>query len=65
MKVKLKRCPFCGGHAKLMRYKYMYAVWCTKCDIGTLWRCREKRPDENREWAINNWNNRVEEGGDK
>ncbi|MFQ9818809.1 MAG: Lar family restriction alleviation protein [Subdoligranulum sp.] len=37
MKIKLKRCPFCGSTAGLYEsYDGMYVVQCNYCSIGTI-----------------------------
>lgn len=45
----LKRCPFCGGEAKICGY---YFIQCVKCGSSTL-------THTNRESAINTWNTRF------
>ena len=55
--IKLKRCPFCGGEAKLEINREMggtqYQVLCTKCPttVGRYWFWKK-------EDAINSWNTR-------
>ena len=55
--IKLKRCPFCGGEASLRdepdKY-YKYAVYCTKCGIGTL-------AEHIESIAIHAWNRRTDD----
>lgn len=46
---KLKRCPFCGGEAKICGY---YFIQCVKCGSSTL-------THTNRELTINTWNARI------
>lgn len=53
---ELKRCPFCGGEARLYKafdYVSKYRVECTKCFVYTLNCDTEKE-------AIKAWNRRVE-----
>lgn len=53
---RLKKCPFCGGEAKLYE-DYMghaYVVQCGRCGIGTL---HEVTPEK----AAKKWNKRVKE----
>ena len=47
---RLKRCPFCGGEAELVGFKY-YWVDCKKCHNGTQAYKTEKE-------AIQAWNTR-------
>ena len=53
--VKLKRCPCCGGAArmcKLPTYIGIYSVFCNKCYLTT-------KLYQNQIDAIEAWNNRV------
>ncbi len=52
MSEKLKRCPFCGGEAKLRHYRLAHAVWCNTCRCGTA---DEGTPHK----AIVAWNRRI------
>lgn len=63
--LKLKRCPFCGGHASIYSvYNGRKQVRCTKC------RCRTPRfgnheyfgqKEKGEEIAVKYWNRRAEE----
>ena len=52
---KLKRCPFCGGEAELIKRKsnfpYIHGVWCIGCNCRTSF-------EKSEEIAIEKWNNR-------
>ena len=54
----LKRCPFCGGEAKLYRLGNEGSthgwVQCIKCDAETPWQCTY-------EAAVGAWNMRIEQ----
>lgn len=54
---ELKKCPFCGGEAKIYKlfdYISKYRVECTYCDMYTS-------AYATKEEAIEAWNRRVEE----
>lgn len=60
--IKLKRCPFCGGEAKIKYCNYGSTVY-IECDI-----CGSRTADEDvsteycaRDEVIKVWNRRVEE----
>ena len=52
---KLKKCPFCGGEAELIKRKsnfpYIHGVWCIGCNCRTSF-------EKSEEIAIEKWNNR-------
>lgn len=52
---ELKRCPFCGGEAELIKRKsnfpYIHGVWCIGCKCRTSF-------EKSEEIAIEKWNNR-------
>lgn len=52
---KLKKCPFCGGEAELIKRKsnfpYIHGVWCIGCKCRTSF-------EKSEEIAIEKWNNR-------
>lgn len=54
---ELKKCPFCGGEAKIYKlfdYVSKYRVECMNCDMCS--------PNQNKsEEAMKAWNRRVEE----
>lgn len=61
---KIKKCPFCGGSAKLRKIGQGYAVKCTKCgatgrkeypEAGVMTICMTQS------LAIVNWNTREQE----
>lgn len=55
---KLKRCPFCGGEAKLyepIEGFHMWVVACNKCACGTNY------DNDTKEEAIKAWNTRTPE----
>lgn len=49
---ELKRCPFCGGEAKIEGYKIFWAT-CKECTTET-------KVFDTKEEAIEAWNRRVE-----
>lgn len=58
---KLKRCPFCGGQAKVYKTKfnflyeeYAYQIYCVCCQAQT-------RYSNTLEKAIKEWNKRTKE----
>lgn len=58
---ELKRCPFCGGEARLQRWhrKSDYYVICKECGCRTpLFQYQFDSKEERRKDAINTWNNR-------
>lgn len=51
---ELKKCPKCGGTAKVWRYgQYDYIAECRKCDFKVV--------GDTLEEAINNWNRSGED----
>ena len=51
---ELKRCPFCGGEAKIAEYG-CYSVYCTQfC-------CEQTIAYQDKETAIEAWNRRAED----
>ena len=65
MNREIKKCPFCGGDAKLRAYGEVktFFVECGKCGARTkevkclVWDCTEHTPPC--EKAISSWNKRV------
>ena len=55
--LKLKRCPFCGGHADVEQGAVFYRVRCDKCGAHTRY-CRTRAD------AIDLWEQRAD-GNDK
>ena len=53
----LKKCPFCGGQAKLYADLFMTSFWveCNTCG------CKNQKRAHSDEIAINIWNNRATE----
>ena len=63
--IELKRCPFCGAKAEIIRDKTfnaetgealtepMWFIWCTKCSALVSGEAEEK--------VISNWNRRADE----
>lgn len=50
--MKLKKCPFCGGYAKVLTYGYTsFFVRCLECLMQTI-------PGSEEE-AIKRWNKRI------
>ena len=60
--LELKRCPFCGGKAKLVYREPMSAVKCQKCKaLGAIVAdCSEQGDSKN--GAAEAWNRRTENG---
>lgn len=55
-KIKLRRCPFCGGNAgKYQDYHCLWIIQCNQCGCGTLY-----KPEV--EEAAKIWNRRYEDG---
>lgn len=65
MQEELKRCPFCGGEAKIYNINGKKQVRCTVCRCRTPRMSRSdyfRKPVEtNEELAIKAWNRRVKE----
>lgn len=61
MRFKLDACPFCGGEAKMNRYKSAWTVECRTCG-ATIWRsiCLDDDPDslDTQDEVIEAWNRR-------
>ena len=55
----LKRCPFCGGEAKIQsNLLHNYRIYCVECGCQTIsW-------SESKEKAIEAWNRRAGESED-
>ena len=53
---RLKPCPFCGGHAKVVDYYRSLAVVCKKC--GALLLAKSQKWGD----AVKQWNTRRVEG---
>lgn len=51
----LKKCPFCGGEAKVEKRNYGYQVRCQKCGA------RGKYSKDSRDESIEKWNRRIED----
>ena len=57
---ELKPCPFCGGEAEIEEIYYTfwhlktYYVRCTRCGCRTM--------EDNKEYAIQDWNRRINNG---
>lgn len=53
--IEVKKCPFCGGEAELIKIKsnfpYIHGVWCIGCNCRTSF-------EKSEEIAIEKWNNR-------
>lgn len=64
---ELKRCPFCGGRAKINSRKMFYQFpFSRKPNVGLYWgECQTCFADGQASWtiegAIRNWNRRVVE----
>ena len=65
-RVKLRRCPFCGGEGRL-RSDYMMIrkesqkcawVYCRRCNARTNYYLRKDAPEDYIEYAIDAWNMR-------
>lgn len=59
--IKLKRCPFCGGKAKLTDLKQAPESWveCTECGARTRFFSNSE------EAAVSAWNARITIGGNE
>lgn len=55
--IELKRCPFCGGNAKLVEDNGCYKVFClgAECSANSGWWSKKKD-------AVEAWNRRVNNG---
>ena len=54
---ELKKCPFCGGEASIIRYHHIKAAYCY-CAV-----CKVRMPNSlTSEEAIEAWNRRAEDG---
>jgi len=49
--IQLKRCPFCGKEAFLIKIDEWFTITCQSCRAKMRYRCKED--------VINNWNDRV------
>lgn len=72
MTEQLKPCPFCGGEAKVDKYKSKYItevyVMCTECFcktdsyyINTYYNIYNRTDEECIKYAVEAWNRRVKE----
>lgn len=57
----LKKCPFCGGEARLQALMWPRFVYCTSCYARTT-NCTAFGTQEGAEQAIEAWNRRVKDG---
>lgn len=59
--VVLKKCPFCGGEAKLNYAEWDYNYWGVSCTHCGAYVCDPN--DDTGEKTIKLWNTRVQNGG--
>ena len=59
---KIKRCPCCGGTAKIRKFGNAYAVRCNDCGMasGKVYRNSGVSPAVVQNFVIDTWNNRKE-----